>query len=282
MSTGNVFLVSGMSGSGKSVCLRHFEDMEYEVIRGLPVEFLDSLINSINRDEHERNVAIEIFSKSLISAKSHVIDLIKKNKIKVIYLDASDESLLLRYKESRRRHPLDIESVVNGISFERKKLCDIREISDFIIDTTSITPYELKMVMNKEIFGHVGKTRIVVMSFSYKRGVPNEADCIFDVRFLKNPYYSPDLRALNGGQKEIQEYLGCDENVKKFISKTQDYLSTVVDLLNKEGRDLFYVAFGCTGGFHRSVFVAERIAEYFTKRGVDVVLMHRDLKIIKT
>lgn len=274
----NIFLISGMSGAGKSVCLKHFEDMEYEIIRGLPVEFLEQVINSTSRS---KNIAIEIFSKPLILSKNYVLETIMKYGINVIFLDASNESLILRYKESRRKHPLDDKSVQHGVVKEREELADIKAIAKYTINTTSITPYELKLIMNKDIFDTVGKTKVVVISFSYKGGIPIEADCVFDVRFLKNPYYDSSLRTLNGTQKSIQDYLKKDKNVTNFILATEKYLDTVIALLKEEGRDIFYVAFGCTGGFHRSVFVAETIAEYFKSHGVDIALMHRDLKIIK-
>ena len=274
----NIFLIAGMSGAGKSVCLKHFEDREYEIIRGLPVEFLDQVINSTS---NSKNIAIEIFSKPLISSKDYVLDIIKKNGINVIFLDAANDSLVLRYKESRRKHPLDDSSVHNGIAKERAELEDIRKIAKYTIDTTNITPYELKLIMDKDIFNTTEKTKIVVMSFSYKEGIPIEADCVFDVRFLKNPYYEPTLRPMDGTQKAIHEYLKNDKNTIQFISATERYLDTMIDLLRKEGRDVFYIAFGCTGGFHRSVYVAETIAEYFKSKGIDTSLMHRDLKIIK-
>lgn len=272
----NIYLISGMSGSGKSVCLRHFEDSEYEVIRGLPVEFLEHVIQNTSS-----NLAIEIFSKPLIANKAKVLDIINRYNIKVIFLDSSNKSLLLRYKESRRKHPFDGEFVQNGIDLERSGLAFIREISSYTIDTSETTPYELKMIINKEILGAKGKMNAVVMSFSYKKGIPIEADCVFDVRFLKNPYYDPALRSLSGAEKKIQEYLKSDENVSKYIYETKGYLDTVIDLLQKEGRDLFYIAFGCTGGFHRSVFVAEMIAEHLKTRGISTSLLHRDLKIFK-
>jgi len=272
----NIYLISGMSGSGKSVCLRHFEDMEYEVIRGLPVEFLEHVIQHTSS-----NLAIEIFSKPLIANQEKVLDIIKRYNIKVVFLDTSNKSLLLRYKESRRMHPFDGDFVQKGIDLERTGLQFIRDIADYTIDTSETTPYELKMIINKEILESTGQMKAVVMSFSYKKGIPIEADCVFDVRFLKNPYYDPALRSLNGAEKKIQEYLKNDQNVSKYIDETKGYLDTIIDLLQKEGRDLFYIAFGCTGGFHRSVFVAETIAEHLKSRGIATSLLHRDLKIFK-
>ena len=271
----NAYLVSGMSGSGKSVCLKHFEDMEYNVIRGLPVEYLDSVLSSSD------NIAIEIFSKPLIEQKEKVLNIIKKHNLNVIFLDASDHALILRYKESRRRHPLNSEFVQDGINTERTELMDIRNIADFIIDSSNTTPYELKMIMNKEIFKVSDNTKVIVMSFSYKKGIPVEADCVFDVRFLKNPYYDVSLREMNGSEEKIQEYLKSDTNVTKFIVETERYLDVMIDLLKHEGRGFFNIAFGCTGGFHRSVFVAETIAKYLSDNGVNTSILHRDLKVIK-
>lgn len=271
----NAYLVAGMSGSGKSVCLKHFEDMEYNVIRGLPVEYLDSVLGSSD------NIAIEIFSKPLIERKSVVLKIIEKYNLNVIFLDASDHTLILRYKESRRRHPLNSELVQDGISIERAELAAIRNIADFIIDSSNTTPYELKMIMNKEIFKVSDNTKVIVMSFSYKKGIPVEADCVFDVRFLKNPYYDVSLREMNGSEEKIQEYLTSDENVTKFIIETERYLDVMIDLLKQESRSSFHIAFGCTGGFHRSVFVAETIAKHLNDNGVKASIFHRDLKVIK-
>ncbi len=275
----NIFLISGMSGAGKSVCLKHFEDAEYEIIRGLPVELLSTVIESM---KGKHNVAIEVFSKQLIPCKTHVIELIKLHGIKVIFLDSSDNALILRYKESRRKHPLDNDYVIEGIRKEREGLCEIRELAEHVVDTTAITPYELKLIMNKEIFKKFHETKVVVISFSYKKGVPIEADCVFDVRFLKNPYYDQELRSVNGTQKEIHEYLKDNTNVTQYLLKTKEYLNFMLTMLNCEGRDVFYIAFGCTGGFHRSVFIAENIASHFTDLGIDTTLLHRDLKIIKS
>jgi len=271
----NAYLVAGMSGSGKSVCLKHFEDMEYNVIRGLPVEYLDSVLSSSD------NIAIEIFSKPLIEQKDEVLKIIEKNNLNVIFLDASDHALILRYKESRRRHPLNSEFVQDGISTERAELAEIRNIADFVIDSSNTTPYELKMIMNKEIFKVSDNTKVIVMSFSYKKGIPVEADCVFDVRFLKNPYYDVSLREMNGAEEKIQEYLKSDINVTKFIIETERYLDVMIDLLKQEGRCSFHIAFGCTGGFHRSVFVAETIAKHLNDNGVKASILHRDLKVIK-
>ena len=271
----NAYLVAGMSGSGKSVCLKHFEDMEYNVIRGLPVEYLDSVLSSAD------NIAIEIFSKPLIEQKDEVLKIIEKHNLNVIFLDASDHALILRYKESRRRHPLNSEFVQDGITTERAELSEIRNIADFVIDSSNTTPYELKMIMNKEIFKISDNTKIIVMSFSYKKGIPVEADCVFDVRFLKNPYYDVSLREMNGSEEKIQEYLKSDSNVTKFIIETERYLDVMIDLLKQEGRGSFHIAFGCTGGFHRSVFVAETIAKHLNDKGVKASILHRDLKVIK-
>lgn len=275
-----LFLIIGFSGSGKSTCLKHFEDLEIDVIRGLPVEFLDDFLGKFYSSE-SKNMALEIFNKPLILHKKLVLELIDKYRkigilIRIIFLEADKSTLILRYKESRRKHPMDINSIENGIEIERRELAEFKELSEVSIDTTRMTPYELKLMVNKIVIYNNQKIKIVIISFPYKNGVPLEADCVFDVRFLKNPYYEQNLKNLGGNTYDIQNYFKNDPVANQFIDLTEQYLETVIKLLEREGRDVFYIAFGCTGGLHRSVYIAEQIFNRLKSKKINVEIFHKN------
>ena len=275
-----LFLIIGFSGSGKSTCLKHFEDLEIDVIRGLPVEFLDDFLWKVYSSE-SKNMALEIFNKPLILHKKLVLELIDKYRkigilIRIIFLEADKSTLILRYKESRRKHPMDINSIENGIEIERRELAEFKELSEVSIDTTRMTPYELKLMVNKIVIYNNQKIKIVIISFPYKNGVPLEADCVFDVRFLKNPYYEQNLKNLGGNTYDIQNYFKNDPVANQFIDLTEQYLETVIKLLEREGRDVFYIAFGCTGGLHRSVYIAEQIFNRLKSKKINVEIFHKN------
>lgn len=277
-----VFFVTGLSGSGKSSCLKHFEDFEIDVVRGLPVEFLDDFLKKISAFPNRIPIACELFNKPLIGQKKLVLETLSKYRadlnIKIIFLDSNTDALILRYKESRRKHPMDINSIENGVAIERKELVPLKDIADTYIDTTRMTPYELKLIIKKMLPSFNKKMKIIFMSFSYKAGVPLEADCVFDVRFLKNPYYEQGLKKFSGKNSDVKEFLLNDETVIKFLEYTKNYLKMMIEILQKEGRDVFYVAFGCTGGFHRSVFIADEIGRIFKESGFEVEIFHKNLQ----
>ena len=278
-----LFFIAGLSGAGKSTCLKHFEDLEIDVIRGLPIEFLDNFLMNFSVSK-AKATALEIFNKALITRTKEVLDLLNKYtniNSHIIFLKSNEDVLLLRYKESRRKHPINPDSIIDGIHTEEKKLDVFYQAAEYRIDTTRLTPYELKLIINKTIALKTPGMKIVVMSFSYRDGAPLEADCVFDVRFLKNPYYDHELKALTGQDDKVIDFFSRDKTTRQFIKHTEQYLETIIELLKAESRDIFYIAFGCTGGLHRSVYIAEQIYSFLRSKGANIEIYHKKLETHK-
>jgi RNase adapter protein RapZ len=201
---------------------------------------------------------------------------------RLLYLDCDTEILQRRYTESRRPHPLAPDRpVVDGIIEERRQIIGIRDSADVVIDTSALSPHQFKQVLTGHFaLGKATGTRIAVMSFSYRRGLPREADLVFDVRFLKNPHYVPELKPLTGQDRPVVDYIGSDPDYEPFIGRLEAMIGPLLPRFDAEGKSYLTIAVGCTGGRHRSIAVAERLAEWLRGAGRSVTVVHRDTEVL--
>jgi len=277
-------IVTGMSGAGKSAALNFFEDMGYFCVDNLPPGLIAKFFEICQKADDIQKAVIGIdirggkFFDDLFEEFSKID---KENyEYKILFLDAADDVLLKRYKESRRVHPLaKNDRLITGIEKERKLLLEIKAISTYIIDTSFLLSRELKETLNEIFFKKTQfeSLMVTVVSFGFKNGMTVEADLVFDVRFIENPFYIPDLKHLTGEDKQVYDFV-MTETAKAFLDKTNDFLSFLLPLYVAEGKNRLVVAIGCTGGKHRSVVVTNEICKYLSENGWSVTARHRDIR----
>lgn len=278
-------IITGLSGSGKSTALRALEDIGFFCVDNLPVVLLPRFIQIQSRaHKHVTDAAIvmDLREESFITEYRRIFDSLRKRgyRIEILFLDAGDDALINRFSETRRQHPLATgASVIEGIHKEREKLLELKQMADYVIDTTSYNIHQLKEAVQKIFIGsHEGKRlTVIVSSFGYRFGVPVDADIVLDVRFLRNPYFVKELKEFDGHHPKVREYVLNADDGAMFMSKVKDMLSFLLPLYDREGKVRLHVALGCTGGRHRSVVVANDLAHYFTEEGYTVNLTHRDI-----
>ena len=278
-----VVLVSGLSGAGKSTALKALEDLGYEAVDNLPLSLLASLVRPGDRLVRPLAIGVDIRTRDFaVDPLLKEIDRLMEQKgvaVSLLFVDCDDEVLQRRFTETRRRHPLaDDRPVSDGIRRERQTIGLLRERADVTIDTTSMTVGEFKRVVQGYFALDRGpELAIAVISFAYRGGVPREADLVIDVRFLDNPYYLPDLRPLTGKDPRIADYVEKDPSFGPFLAGLESWLAPLLPRYVREGKSYLTIAIGCTGGRHRSVLVAERLAAWLAKADQRVTLLHRDL-----
>lgn len=285
MANTHVVIVTGLSGSGKSSAIKALEDSGFFCVDNLPVVLLDKFL--VLADQHEEisrvAVGIDVREGPFLDQMGESLERVRAlgHKVEVIFLDASDDVLVRRFSETRRRHPLAGPgiSIRVGIERERQLTSHLKEMADWVIDTSDLTVHELKRkIQDAYESPHTPRTSCVVQSFGFKYGVPREADYVFDCRFLPNPYFVPDLRPLSGMDEPVTRFLVQTEVWGQIVQMLDSLLRFVLPLHEREGRPLVTVAFGCTGGRHRSVALAEEIARRLREEGVTVRVYHRDLE----
>ena len=278
-------IVSGMSGAGKSTALHMLEDMGFFCVDNLPVALLPNFGQiAFDRkiDVNQVAVTVDIRSGDALEGLSEQLDVLREVGIRyeILFLDADDATLVMRYKETRRTHPLAGEGrVESGILRERELISFIRKQADYVIDTTSLLTRELRQELEKIFVGeeNYGNFIVTFLSFGFKYGIPADTDLVFDVRFLPNPYYDPDLRALTGNDKAVQDYvLGCGD-AHIFLDKLEDMLKFLIPLYMDEGKYHLIVGIGCTGGKHRSVTMTNAIYQRMKKLPYSIRMEHRDI-----
>ena len=280
-------IVTGMSGAGKSTVLKSLEDAGYYCTDNLPAPLMEDFVKIAGKGkvEDRKKIAIgaDVRDRKSFEELRKVISGIKEQGIKcdVLFLDASDEVLIKRYKETRRRHPFaNGGRLEDSIKAERDALKSIREYADYKIDTSHFLPMDLKKEIKKAFVDDRGfaDMYVTVISFGFKYGIPADADLVFDVRFLPNPYWVEELKHLTGRDKEIVEYLESFEETREFIKKLEDMISFMIPYYIKEEKHQLDIAIGCTGGRHRSVMMAETIAKSLKKdKNIGIRITHRDL-----
>ncbi len=280
-------IVTGMSGAGISTALNTLEDSGFFCVDNLPVLMIEAFAN-ISRDSHftHDNVAIgiDIRNGAALEDLRSVLERLREDKFhyEILFLEASDETLVRRYKETRREHPLARgRRLINGIAVERETVSFLKQLADYTIDTSNLLSRDLKLEVERVIRSEASYSNLIVnvMSFGYKFGIPQDADLVFDVRFLPNPYYLPELRKKTGNDPEIRDYVMQGEEGKTFLTKLGDLIRFLLPQYVKEGRHQLVVAIGCTGGRHRSVTVANQLCDELSGLPYSVICYHRDIRI---
>lgn len=283
----NLLILTGMSGAGKSTAFKILEDIGYYCVDNLPIPLLKSIIDlSLQPSAKEQKivVGIDIRSGESLSLLETILEELKEDgkNYNILFLDAEDEVLVKRYKETRRNHPLSkTERIQAGIQKERSAVRFLKEQADYIIDTSHLLTRELKEELQK-IFVREEDFKslfVTVMSFGFKYGIPSDADLVFDVRFLPNPYYVTELRAKTGNDIEIQKFVLAYEEAHVFLDKLSDMISFLIPNYIKEGKNRLVIAIGCTGGKHRSVTLANQLYERLSnENAIGLRIEHRDIE----
>jgi len=281
-------VVSGLSGSGKSIALRTLEDLDYYCVDNLPAELLPDFVKNLTRDDKQRSrLAVSIDVRNHSSDLSRVGEWLSAVgalgfDYRLVYFDTADEALIKRYSDTRRRHPLSHEGLPlsNAIARERELLRPLRALADIVIDTSEMNVHQLrKAVLGELEAGAKRQVSLLFESFAYKRGIPGDADFVFDARCLPNPHWDAALRPLSGRDAAVRDFLEQQGTVVEFVDQISVFLDTWLPRFESETRSYVTVAFGCTGGKHRSVYLAEKLTQHFRQSGRENVLTyHRELE----
>ena len=281
-------ILTGMSGAGRTEAMHVFEDLGYFCVDNLPSKLITSMVDLPSlpgQGGGKSHLAVVCDARNRAyfdSLQGELTELDKRGiDYSIVFLDASDERLIARYKSSRRRHPLCTEgtTIAQGIQRERSLMYNLRERADYVINTTDMLPQQLRSAL-RDIFAHGEERRglaVTVYSFGFKHGSPVDADIVIDVRFLPNPFYDPQLRKLTGLDTDVREFVMFREETGEFIQRWHALLDTVMPGYVSEGKQQLAIAVGCTGGQHRSVVLAEETGDYLKSQGYRVSVAHRDL-----
>ncbi|WP_457646181.1 RNase adapter RapZ [Profundibacter sp.] len=278
-----VVLVTGPSGAGRSTAIKVLEDVGYEAIDNLPLSLLPRLLDGPPIG-HPLALGIDVrnrdFSTAALIEMIETLSRTEGLKVELLYLDCSTDVLVRRFSETRRRHPLaPAKSPIQGIEKEIDLLVPIRARADVLLDTSTMSPHDLRAEVERWFAPETGQQLAVsVHSFSYKRGVPRGVDMIFDCRFLKNPHWEESLRSLDGRNKEVADYIATDPRYAAFFGKVQDLINMLLPAYIEEGKAHLSIGFGCTGGQHRSVAVAEKLVNALAQDGWQVSIRHREME----
>jgi UPF0042 nucleotide-binding protein len=281
-----VVILSGVSGSGKSTALRALEDAGFYCVDNLPIVFLEKLLELSGHTAGEvSRIALGVDAREgrFLADAPRVIQEVRQqgNEVQVLFLDASDEALVRRYSETRRRHPLarDGGSVPEGIAAERQALADLRSIADEVIDTTTLNVHELKrLVARRFVAGGGTRLGVTIVSFGFRFGLPAHADMVLDVRFLPNPYFVPELKPHPGTDPRVSGFVLGQPDAKAFLERLTELFGFLLPRYRTEGKSYLTIAIGCTGGKHRSVALAAALTERLEAAGQPVRLWHRDVE----
>ncbi len=282
----NLIIISGLSGSGKSHALKAFEDAGYFCIDNLPPALLPTFVDLCNQQHGEiTNVAlgVDIRERVFFSDLVGILERVRKlgHSVHLLFLEARDEVLIRRFSESRRPHPLLPHlPVLEGVRFERDRVAELRRRADRIIDTSDLTVHELRELLARQFQRESTERRLTIslLTFGFKFGVPYDIDLLFDVRFLKNPYFVSELKSLPGDDPRVRSYVLSDPDAIGLVGQLEGLLKFLIPLFEREQRSYLTIAIGCTGGRHRSVAVACRLRESLSTLGYDVALKHRDIQ----
>ena len=280
-----IIILSGLSGSGKSTAAKALEDLGFFCVDNLPPELLFSFIDLCGKSLTQIKKAVVVIDiripvKDTLHDFEKVLGKIRKSakKVDLVFLECSDEAIVKRYKETRRIHPLGTgKTLPEGISEEKRILADIRELSDNRIDTTTLSVHDLKAIIAKvaETTENKQAPLLTFLSFGYKYGVPEDADLVFDVRFLKNPHFTESLRNLDGTAGEVVDFVMSDKASQEFLEKLCSFLRFLIPKYSEEGKSYLTLAIGCTGGKHRSTVIADALGEKLSE--YPAIIRHRDI-----
>jgi len=279
-------IITGLSGAGKTQAIRCLEDLGFFCVDNLPATLIPKFAESCFQTDGKIDkiaLVIDIRGGSFFDDLFESLNYLKQEgyKYEILFLDASDEVLVKRFKESRRKHPLAPDGrVLNGITLERNRLKEVKDRSNNIIDTTKLATRELREKLTA-IYSEEGQIEnelmITILSFGFKYGIPVDSDLVFDVRFLPNPFYIPELKAFSGNDKEVQDYVFGFEETKTFVNKLEDMVEFLIPNYLKEGKRQLIISIGCTGGRHRSVSIANEVYRRLKANNHKVNIDHRDI-----
>jgi len=280
-------IISGLSGAGKSVALRVLEDLGYYCVDNLPVNLLNQFVRTVG--DRNQNVAVSVDIRNLPNDPELVTSALAKLRAEInltlFFFDASQETLLKRYSETRRIHPLSLNedklSLDQAIMEEKSQIDYLKELSDLVIDSSGQSIHDLSELIRMRVLGRERQELVMVFeSFGFKYGIPTDADYVFDVRFLPNPHWEPSLRPFSGLDKPVIDYLEAQPSVVELKADIQAYIEKWLPMLEKNNRSYLTVAIGCTGGKHRSVYLTHALGELFKKSGKQVQIRHTSLEKI--
>ncbi|MGB9712901.1 MAG: RNase adapter RapZ [Dissulfurimicrobium sp.] len=278
-------IITGMSGSGKSTALKAFEDMGYFCVDNLPIillpEFL-SFTESTSKGPTKVALVMDIREETFLEQYRFIFSKLKRQgfHLEILFVDAKEDVLLRRYSQTRRHHPLEQSGeVLKGIRLERKKMRDLRESADKLLDTSDLNVHQLRHSIFDLYAPRMRLDRMVVhiLSFGFKYGLPADANLVFDVRFLPNPYFEDSLRKLSGMEADVRNFVLGQKDTMEFLSRSEELLQFLLPRYRNEGKSYLVIAVGCTGGRHRSVVITEYLRDKFVSYGEEVIVSHRDI-----
>jgi UPF0042 nucleotide-binding protein len=275
-------IISGMSGAGKASALKTFEDLGYYCVDNLPVGLIGNFAELVldTLEIQRAALVVDIREGARLDKLPQILNSLRRLlKTTVLFLEADEDSLLRRYSETRRPHPLGRDvSVKASLTSERKRLLPVKALADLVVDTTKFNVHELRAMLTERFQGGNREKNILIscVSFGYREGVPEDADLVFDVRFLPNPHFIPKFRPLTGRHPAVAKYIRSFPQTKEFIRRISELLIYLIPHYIREGKSYLTIAFGCTGGKHRSVMIAEDVQKRLGKAGYNVKVAHRD------
>ncbi len=278
-----MLILTGLSGAGKSTVLRALEDVGYYCVDNLPIIIVEKLLELSGHTAGEvSRIALGVDAREgrFLSEAPRVIQELRDKgaEVEVLFVDCSDEVLIRRYSETRRRHPMAGEgTVADGIAAERRALADLKALADEVIDTTTLNVHELKRLVTRRSVDGETKLGLTVVSFGFRFGVPTHADLVLDVRFLPNPYFIPELKPHPGTDPRVAEFVLSQADARAFLERLSDLLQFLIPRYRNEGKSYLTIAIGCTGGKHRSVALAAALADRLSSGGQPIRLWHRDV-----
>lgn len=284
--TPQLIIITGLSGSGMSTAMNVFEDMGYFCVDNLPVQLINSFVHLFDMKESgitRAALSVNIREGEFLKNFPQVYSQLRAREdleTTVVFMEAGDEVLQRRYSETRRPHPLGDEGVLDGILEERARLETLRELADIVINTSNLSVHSLKDTIRKRFSTEnlEGAVRASIVSFGFKYGIPLDVDLLFDVRFLPNPYFVPELKELTGNDYPLVEYLETIPEYGETITRLNNLFDFLMPLYQREGKSYITIGIGCTGGKHRSVATANAIGKHLKRAGLQVRVLHRDVK----
>ena len=278
-----LLVLTGLSGAGRSTGAKVLEDLDFYVIDNLPPELLRRAVDLNDLRAGSRHLAVVLDSRGgfpLSELETHIQELEQARiQVTLVFLDADDDALIRRYEEHRRPHPLGLETLAESISVEREMMADLRLRADMYVNTSETNVHQLRSWFAHHLSALVDlhPMRLAVMSFGFKNGTPRDVDLMFDVRFLPNPHWIPDLRPLTGRDEPVRRHVLTHEDAEGFLDRVRDLLSFLVPRYREEGKSYVSIGIGCTGGRHRSVAMAEELGSWLAGQGYHATVRHRDV-----
>ena len=279
----HVLVVTGMSGAGRSSAAKILEDLDYNVIDNLPPALLELAVQAHDIPEAHKHLVVVIDSRGglpIRELQDALIGLEREGIVtKIVFLDADDSVIVRRYEENRRPHPLGHDTISGSIIAEREVLSDLREVADVIVDTSNLNVHQLRERLTA-LFSEDEATRpmrVSIRSFGFKHGSPRDVDLLFDVRFLPNPHWVPELKDLRGVDEPVRDYVLASEGAEEFLDRVDELLAFLIPHFQSEGKSYLSIGIGCTGGHHRSVAIGEELEKRISEHGVHAAVRHRDI-----